>query len=360
MHSSEIPGPSAGSSLRQHVCSLPESVAALRDAIEADAPLQQQFVNRHILTLKHFDASLLRQLFHLAARYELGDYPAGILEGKILGTLYFNATREHTFLSAASAWKKLGGEVLDFDQYIDEMSLQRYLTAELAEIINSYTDIMALRLPDRETLELNLGYFTVPLINAGNGEDHHPLMAMSDLYTIFKWRPDLLSEESINGNRLQIVINGNPAQTRAIRSFLYGIAQFPWAVERIVITGRNAYPLDEEQRSYLLNAGLHIEYAYMLYPKESAMGALRKILPATDIAYFHTPYAANTARMNLVDAYSSLKKDALVLNPQIQNEIAAVLMKDSPHNCHCAQLRGTLYVKMALFALIFGRASTTA
>ncbi|MEN8212994.1 MAG: hypothetical protein ABFR19_01405 [Pseudomonadota bacterium] len=356
MSNREIPGPAESSPIRQHLCSRPESITALRDAIEEDSSLQKQFVNKHILTVKDFDAPLLRQIFRLAATYEQGDPPGRVLEGKILGNVYFNETREHTFLASTSAWKRLGGEVLDFDQYVDEHSLKRYLPIEFAEICNAYCDILVLRTPDKETFDLDLDFFMIPIVNVGNGEDLHPTLAMSELYTIFKWRPDLLHENTINGERLKIAISGNPAQTRAIRSFLHGLAQFPWAVEKITIVGRNANPLDEEQKEYLHSAGLHIDYAHFLYPRESMMGAVRRVLPEVDVAYFHHPYSANTARMNLVDAYSILKKDALVLNPQIQNELAATIMKDSPHNCHCSQLRGTLFIKMALFALIFGKA----
>jgi len=356
MSNNRLPGPSASAPRQEHVCSTPESITGLRDAIEIDASLQELFVNRHILTVKDFDASLLMQIFRLAASYELGETPGRILEGKILGSVYFNETREHSFLATASAWKRLGGETLDFDQYVDEISLKRYMNIEFAEICNAYCDILAFRTPDSETFDMDADYFTIPVINHGNGEDLHPTMAMSELYTIFKWRPDLLQESTIRGERLRVAISGNPATTRAIRSFLHGLAQYPWAIDRITIVGRNAFPLDEEQRAYLHGAGLHIEYAHELYPMESMMGAVRKVLPETDVAYFHHPYSANTARMNLSDAYSSLKADALVLNPQIQNEMTSVLMKDSLHNCHCAQLRGNLYVKMALFALIFGKA----
>jgi aspartate carbamoyltransferase catalytic subunit len=352
----KLPGPSASSNMQQHICSAPESIAALRDAIEIDSSLQELFVNKHVLTIKDFDASLLSQIFRLAASYELGETPGRVLEGKILGSVYFNETREHSFLATASAWKRLGGEMLDFDQYVDEISLQRYMQIEFAEICNSYCDIMAVRTADSESFEMDLDYYTIPVINLGNGEDLHPTLAMSELYTIFKWRPDLLQESAISGDRLRIAISGNPATTRAIRSFLHGLAQFPWAIDRITIVGRNAFPLDEEQKTYLHGAGLHIEYAHELYPTESMMGAVRKVLPDTDVAYFHHPYSANTTRMNLSDAYSSLKADALVLNPQIQNEMATVLLKDSPHNCHCSQLRGALYIRMALFALIFGKA----
>ena len=355
MSNHKLPGPPASSPMQQHLCSAPESIAALRDAIELDSSLQELFVNRHILTIKDFDARLLSQIFRLAASYELGEAPGRVLEGKILGNVYFNETREHTFLASTSAWKRLGGETLDFDQYVDEMSLKRYMQVEFAEICNAYCDILALRTPDSETFEMDLDYFTIPVINLGNGEDLHPTLAISELYTIFKWRPDLLQESTISGERLRIAISGNPATTRAIRSFLHGVAQYPWAIEKITIVGRNAFPLDGEQKAYLHGAGLHIEYAHELYPKESMMGAVRKVLPETDVGYFYHPYSANTARMNLVDAYSSLKQDALLLNPQIQNEMTTELLKDSPHNCHCAQLRGSLYIRMALFALIFGK-----
>ncbi|MEA3303515.1 MAG: hypothetical protein U9Q75_09605, partial [Pseudomonadota bacterium] len=93
MSNHQLPGPSASSQMQQHVCSTPESITALRDAIEVDSSLQELFVNKHVLTIKDFDASLLSQIFRLAASYELGETPGRVLEGKILGSVYFNETR---------------------------------------------------------------------------------------------------------------------------------------------------------------------------------------------------------------------------------------------------------------------------
>lgn len=66
MSNNKLPGPSASSPMQQHVCSTPESIAALRDAIEVDPSLLEMFVNRHVLTIKDFNAPLLSQIFRLA------------------------------------------------------------------------------------------------------------------------------------------------------------------------------------------------------------------------------------------------------------------------------------------------------
>ena len=48
------------------------------------------------------------------------------------------------------------------------------------------------------------------------------------------------------------------------------------------------------------------------------------------------------------------KPEAMVLSPEMQNEEAAHLLNDSPHNGYFAQARGAVYVRMAVFASIAG------
>lgn len=354
MNDSRMPGPSPNTPFQQHQCATPESAEKLKAAIKQDDEQAARLNNRHVISLKDFDAPLLRQILRRAACYELGEQPGPVLKDKILSTVYFDQPREHSILAFNSAWTRLGGSVLDYDQCIDTNALKHYVLDELGEVSDAYSDMVVLRTPDEGVFAHDLQYFKVPVINAGNGEDEHPTHAMADLYTLFRWRPDLLHEETVKDKPLQIAIGGNPARTRTIRSFLYGLAKFPWAVERVIFLEHLPYPLTEEQRAYLDQSGLKLEFARNINPYDSMMASASKLVPDMDVVYLHYLHMVHAIRLNLVQGIHALKPNALVLNPQIQNEQLARLLNDSPHNGYFTQVRGSVFVKMALFAMIFG------
>lgn len=355
MNDNSMPGPVQGDTLRQHQCASLESVEALKKAIQPDNGVVSRLRNKHVLSMKHFDSGLIRQILRRAACYQLGETPGRILKDKILSLVYFDQPREHSILAFYSAWNRLGGTVLDYDQCVDATNLKHYVLDELGEVTRACGDMVVLRTPEESVLYQDLKYFRVPVINAGNGEDEHPTHALSDLFTLFRWRPDLLYRETMDGEPLQIAIGGNPARTRTIRSFLYALAKFPWAVKRVVILEHLPNPLTDEQRKYLEDAGLKLEFTMEDYHYDSMMGAAAKVLPEMDVIYLHYRHMVHSIRMNLVQGIGALKPDALVLNPQIQNDQFARMLNDSPHNGYFAQLEGSVFIKMALFAMIFGR-----
>jgi aspartate carbamoyltransferase catalytic subunit len=280
------------------------------------------------------------------------------MTGRILSNVFLDLSREHTRLSFNSAWLRLGGSLLNFERSIDQITRKRHAPDELAEVCSNYSDITVLRTQDADTFSETLSYFQIPVVNAGNGMDEHPTHAMADLYTLFKWRPELLQPEVAAEKRLQIGIGGDPSNTRTLRSFLYALAQFPWAVERVVIFERLVQTLTPEQRSYLAGAGLKIEVAAQLYPKETLMGVVRKLVPEMDVIYLHYLRPVTASRLDLVDSVSGMNPHTLVFNPQIQTEEFARILNDSPHNGYFAQTRGSVFIRMALFSAILNSHSS--
>jgi aspartate carbamoyltransferase catalytic subunit len=89
-------------------------------------------------------------------------------------------------------------------------------------------------------------------------------------------------------------------------------------------------------------------------PATADMDVAWELLPAMDVLYVHQLHPVRMSRMQLAESYSLLKPDAMVLNPEIQNENAAQLLNESAHNGYYAQGRGSLFVRMAVFAAVLG------
>jgi aspartate carbamoyltransferase catalytic subunit len=170
---------------------------------------------------------------------------------------------------------------------------------------------------------------------------------------LFKWRPILLRDDPPADQRLTIAIVGDPSRTRTIRSFLRMIACFPEAVQQVVLMQRLDQGFAAGQREELERAGLRIETLTELYPVATDMDVARKLIPAVDLMYVHQLQTVHVARMQVVESIALFKPEAMVLSPEMQNAEAAHLLNDSPHNGYFTQARGSVYVRMAVFASLF-------
>jgi aspartate carbamoyltransferase catalytic subunit len=357
MSTSPLPGPVTRSSHQEHPVAQKARVEALLERIPQDAATLSQLAGRHLLSIAPMTPALLGQVFRLAARFELGqvdlDHP---MRGKILSNVFLDNSHNHTRLSFNSAWLRLGGSLLNFEKSIDEITGHRHAADELAELCSNYGDIAVLRTDEHHhhALEEMVETFRVPVINAGSGHDEHPTNAMADLYTLFKWRPELLQDEGDAPRRLQIGVFGDAARTRTIRSLLLGLVTFRHAIERVVFFQRLDRMFEPGQREALAQAGLTVQTVQELMPLASKMHAYEKLLPEMDVMYVHNLHPSQYSRMELIQGIKHLKPDCMVFNPHIQSQEFSDFLNNGPHNAYFAQARGGVFVRMALFSAIMG------
>jgi aspartate carbamoyltransferase catalytic subunit len=347
--------PAAALPRQEHASANSENVTNIKAYISDQQYLLGTLNGAHIVSARHLNPEVITQLLRLAARFELGEFiEQRPLHGKILSNVFLDKSRNHTRLSFNSAWLRLGGTLLNFEKSVEEVINQRYAPDEIAELCNNYGDITVLRTLDATSFEDMLEHFRVPVINAGNGDDQHPTHALADLYTLFKWRPDLMGLHGEVKKRIQVAVFGEPSQTRTIRSFLDLLAKFPQAVERVVIFERVGRIFGDEQRESLENAGIQIQTVAELHPRDTDMEALRDLLPEMDLIYIHHQRPVHIPRMDIIEAIDHMRDDALVLNPNIQMEEFSKRVNNSAKNGYFAQARGAVHVRMALFSAIMG------
>jgi aspartate carbamoyltransferase catalytic subunit len=354
MIDSTLPGPDSRVIRTEHPVAEPDRARVLLESIPDEPGTLARLRGRHVISSRHFDAPLLKQLMRLAARYELGELEdTHPMRCKVLSNLFLDRSHCTGRLAFNAAWLRLGGSLLDFESTVEQITSRRYAGEEIAELCNSFADVTVLRTADSESFYGMLPNFRGPVINAGDGTGEHPTHAMADLYTLFKWRPILLRDDPPADQRLTIAIVGDPSRTRTIRSFLRMIACFPEAVQRVVLMQRLDQGFAAGQREELERAGLRIETLTELYPVATDMDVARKLIPAVDLMYVHQLQTVHVARMQVVESIALFKPEAMVLSPEMQNAEAAHLLNDSPHNGYFTQARGSVYVRMAVFASLF-------
>jgi len=108
------------------------------------------------------------------------------------------------------------------------------------------------------------------------------------------------------------------------------------------------------QREELEQAGVRVDTLDELFPATTDVGIVWQLIPTIDVMYVHQLQPAHVSRMMVKETISLLKPEAMVLNPELQNETAAQLLNDSPHNGYFAHLRGSVFMRMAVFQAIMG------
>lgn len=319
--------------------------------IPEDHDILKSLANTHIVSASQFDRNTLLQLFRLAAKYEANlDRFSTPLQGKILISAFYEPSTR-TRLSFESAWHRLGGDIMSITDRATTGIAKGESLRDIGEMFNNYGDCVVLRDSGESSVVEMMESLRIPIINAGNGTDEHPTQALADVYTILKWRPQLLagSPEPI---RLGII--GVPSRMRTIRSLLTLLCNFSEAIEEIVIIhdGATQDLFSEKQREDLEQGGLNI----------SLSTNMTKELPSLDVVYVNAiawvkgGFEVMGADF-VISSDSPLKKDSIILHPLARGEELCTSLDNTPHNWYFAQARGAVFVRMALLTCMTERTS---
>ena len=130
-----LPGPSVRSDRQEHVVADPERPRLLLEAIPDEGDVCARLRRRHVVSARQFDPPLLRQLFRLAARYELGELAdTHPMRHKVLTNLFLDGSHRTGSLAFNSAWLRLGGSLLSIDQPVEQIKKRRHAADEVAEL----------------------------------------------------------------------------------------------------------------------------------------------------------------------------------------------------------------------------------
>jgi len=325
---------------------------ALLKAIQEDGDHLKALSNQHIISADQFDQPLLRQLFRLAAKYESnpGRYNTP-LNGKILiSSFYEPSTR--TRLSFESAWHRLGGDIMSITDRSTTGIAKGESLSDVGEMFNNYGDCVVLRDIHESSVKEMMASLRIPIINAGNGLDEHPTQALSDLYTIFKWKPELIDIAQTGCKPVKMAVVGIPNKMRTVRSLLKIAAKFPDSFSEIVVIhdGSNETIFDPGQKEQLESAGLNV----------SESTRLNKTIADSDIVYINAiawvgdDFESFGERF-VLDGNSSLKPDAIVLHPLARGEELSTDLDNTSHNWYFSQARGAVFLRMALLTCMCER-----
>lgn len=337
---------------RPDVCGDAHPKALLR-AIQEDGDYLLKLANQHIVSSDQFTQNGMLQLFRLAAKYEANPRRFSTsLQGKILISAFYEPSTR-TRLSFESAWHRLGGDIMSITDRSTTGIAKGECLADVAEMFNNYGDCVVLRDNNESSLEEMIDSLRIPIINAGNGSDEHPTQALADLYAMFKWRPQLATEQA-SQHAVKIGVIGVPNKMRTVRSLIKSLCKFPDAVAELVIIhdeSASAELFGQQQREQIEQAGIRIRTS----------NDLNAVLPELDVIYINAiswegetfnTYGTSFA----LNAQSPLKQGAIILHPLARGAELSTDLDHTPHNWYFSQARGAVFLRMALLTCMVQRA----
>ena len=145
-----------------------------------------------------------------------GDVYAPLLQGKVLGNLFFeNSTR--TRMSFESAMKRLGGEGVNLSSVGSSVAKGETLY-DTMQMVDGYSDIAVIRHPRQGAAQYSADAIGIPILNAGDGAGNHPTQTMLDLFTIRQ------AHGTLDG--LNVVLVGDLRYGRTTHSLSHALVRF--------------------------------------------------------------------------------------------------------------------------------------
>jgi aspartate carbamoyltransferase len=269
-----------------------------------------------------------------------------LLKGKILANLFYEPSTR-TQASFMAAMQRLGGAVIPISEVRYSSVAKGESLPDTVRTLGCYADVIVIRHPEVGSAALAARHAQKPVINAGDGVGEHPTQALLDTFTI--------REELGRLDNLVVTMLGDLKFGRTVHSLARLLARFDGIKLNYVSPQDLSMPRD-----------VWDEVAAGKIPQRVET-RLDAVLAETDVLYVTRVQKErfdNSADYDRVkDAYvisagtmKAAKKDMIVMHPLPRvNEIAMEFDSD-PRAAYFRQMEYGLYVRMALLAMVLGKA----
>ncbi|MCX8165568.1 MAG: aspartate carbamoyltransferase [Acidilobaceae archaeon] len=172
---------------------------------------------RDVLSILDFGREDLEGLFEYADIIRKRGVSGRPLQGKVMALAFFEPSTR-TRLSFETAMKRLGGDAIGFTSEEGTSIEKGESYVDTIRMLDAYSDVIVVRHKYDGAAKLAAEVAENPVINGGDGKQHHPTQAMIDLYTL----KTLFG--TVDG--LTIGVLGDLKYGRAASSFILGLTHF--------------------------------------------------------------------------------------------------------------------------------------
>lgn len=305
---------------------------------------------KDIISVKQFSRSDLEYIFGVAHEMRgmverIGTFD--LLKGKILANLFYEPSTR-TSSSFTAAMERLGGSVIPINEVRYSSVAKGESLPDTVRTLECYADVIVLRHPETGSAEIAARAAKKPVINAGDGIGEHPTQALLDLFTIF----EELGVGVVDG--LTITMLGDLKYGRTVHSLARLLSLYDVKIN---------YVSPEILR---MPRQVMDEVAVKGIP-QSEYATLDEVLPQTDVLYvtrvqkerFEDPAEYEKVKGAYVitpEIMQAAKKEMIVMHPLPRVGEIDPSFDDDPRAAYFRQMEYGLYVRMALLAMVLGKA----
>jgi aspartate carbamoyltransferase catalytic subunit len=304
---------------------------------------------KDILSVKQFSREDLQYVFGVAHEMRgmverIGTFD--LLKGKILANLFYEPSTR-TSSSFIAAMERLGGSVISINEVKYSSVSKGESLPDTIRTLECYADVLVLRHPETGAAAIAANAAKKPVINAGDGVGEHPTQALLDTFTIM--------EELGRLDNLTVTMLGDLKYGRTVHSLARLLTNFTNI--KLNYVSPDILKMPKEVMD---------EVSAKKVP-QTEYSSLEKVLVETDVLYvtrvqnerFENPADYETVKGAYVidpEIMKAAKKDMIVMHPLPRVGEISTDFDDDPRAAYFRQMEYGLYVRMALLAMVLGKA----
>ncbi len=303
---------------------------------------------KSVISVRQFTREDLEYIFAVAHEMRIMVERIGtfdLLKGKILANLFYEPSTR-TSSSFTAAMERLGGSVIPINEVRYSSVAKGESLPDTVRTLECYADVIVLRHPEVGSAALAARYASKPVINAGDGIGEHPTQALLDALTI--------KEELGHIDGLTVTMLGDLKYGRTVHSLARLLSLYKVKLNYV---SPDILRMPPEIIEELQAKGL----------EQTEHNTLEAVLPQTDVLYVTR---VQKERFTDLSEYEKVA-GAYVIDPQMMKtakdrmivmhplpritEISMDFDADS-RAAYFRQMEYGLYVRMALLAMVLGKA----
>jgi len=308
-----------------------------------------EWYGKDIITVKQFKREDLEYIFGVAHEMRgmverIGTFD--LLKGKILANLFYEPSTR-TSSSFTAAMERLGGSVIPINEVKYSSVTKGESLTDTVRTLECYADVIVLRHPETGSAAIAAKAARKPVINAGDGTGEHPTQALLDTFTIM--------EELEQLDNLNVTMLGDLKYGRTVHSLARLLSQFSGI--KLNYVSPEILRMPKEVMDEVAQKGV----------PQAEFSSLEKILPETDVLYvtrvqkerFEDPADYEKVKgAYVIDpaVMKTAKQQMAVMHPLPRVGEISVDFDEDPRAAYFRQMEYGLYVRMALLAMVLGKA----
>ncbi len=303
---------------------------------------------QHILSVSQFSREILDDIFLVAEEMRTMVKRVGtfdLLKGKVLACLFYEPSTR-TSSSFIAAIERLGGSAIPINEVRYSSVSKGESLPDTVRTLEAYSDVIVMRHPETGSAATAAKYLRKPLINAGDGIGEHPTQALLDLFTI---REELGRLEGLTVTMMGDLKYGRTVHSLARLLTLYGA--------KINYVSPEVLRMPQEVIEELKAKGV----------PQAEYREVEPVLAETDVLYVTR---VQKERFENLDEYEAVKgcyvitpetmshakEDMVLMHPLPRVGEIAMEVDSDPRAAYFRQVEYGLYVRMALLAMVLGKA----